>query len=122
MLPWDRVRFLMAPLFLLGTLLFFLLLILKRNRHQEQEKLSPFECGFNPLKRPRGPLSLRFFFLSLIFLILDVEIIVFLPGLVGVHSFSPATFGLLFFFGLSLILGFYFEWFSGSVEWRIESI
>ncbi|MBD5073911.1 NAD(P)H-quinone oxidoreductase subunit 3 [Xanthomonas citri pv. citri] len=52
-----------------------------------REKLTPFECGFDPNKKARTPFSLRFFIVTILFLIFDVELVLIFPlGLLAEHS------------------------------------
>nr|QGX43513.1 NADH dehydrogenase subunit 3 [Panulirus polyphagus] len=84
----------------------------------DREKMSPFECGFDPKGSARIPFSLKFFLIAVIFLIFDVEITLLLPlvctmNLSNLISWSCT--GLIFL--LILLLGLYLEWHSGALEW-----
>nr|ADK97593.1 NADH dehydrogenase subunit 3 [Halicryptus spinulosus] len=82
------------------------------------DKLSPFECGFDPLSSARVPFSLRFFLVAVIFLIFDVEITLILPIplALGKSSNEMVLFSSLFFM-LVLLVGLFHEWFQGALEW-----
>ncbi|YP_002808595.1 NADH dehydrogenase subunit 3 (mitochondrion) [Tachypleus tridentatus] len=81
----------------------------------DKEKLSPFECGFNPFSSSRIPFSLRFFLISIIFLIFDVEIALLLPiPFILLTKFSIFTFSL---FMIILLIGLFHEWNEGALEW-----
>nr|BAF51875.1 NADH dehydrogenase subunit 3 [Triacanthodes anomalus] len=84
----------------------------------DHEKLSPYECGFDPLGTARLPFSLRFFLVAILFLLFDLEIALLLPLPWGDQLPSP----LLTFLWASavlalLTLGLIYEWLQGGLEW-----
>nr|YP_004733002.1 NADH dehydrogenase subunit 3 [Histiopterus typus]BAK52349.1 NADH dehydrogenase subunit 3 [Histiopterus typus] len=84
----------------------------------DHEKLSPYECGFDPLGSARLPFSLRFFLVAILFLLFDLEIALLLPLPWGDQLPSP----LLTFLWAStvlvlLTLGLIYEWTQGGLEW-----
>nr|ALF63217.1 NADH dehydrogenase subunit 3 [Crenicichla regani] len=84
----------------------------------DHEKLSPYECGFDPLGSARLPFSLRFFLVAILFLLFDLEIALLLPLPWGDQLSSPLTtltFSLIILFLLSL--GLIYEWTQGGLEW-----
>nr|AJD80531.1 NADH dehydrogenase subunit 3 [Cherax sp. YPL-2015] len=99
------------------TLIMILSSILSKKTIIDREKMSPFECGFDPKTSARLPFSLRFFLIAVIFLIFDVEITLILP----LAHISPFTniFSWMFtglFFLLVLLFGLYYEWYKGALE------
>nr|WNH18780.1 NADH dehydrogenase subunit 3 [Anisotremus surinamensis] len=84
----------------------------------DYEKLSPYECGFDPLGTARLPFSLRFFLVAILFLLFDLEIALLLPLPWGDQLSTP----LLTFTWASavlalLTLGLIYEWLQGGLEW-----
>nr|YP_003667954.1 NADH dehydrogenase subunit 3 [Hydrosaurus amboinensis]BAJ08132.1 NADH dehydrogenase subunit 3 [Hydrosaurus amboinensis] len=83
----------------------------------DAEKLSPYECGFDPLESARLPFSIQFFLIAIFFLLFDLEIALLLP-LPWAMSMSPTTTAL---WALTLILlltiGLAHEWTQGALEW-----
>nr|BBU26222.1 NADH dehydrogenase subunit 3 [Anabas testudineus] len=84
----------------------------------DYEKLSPYECGFDPLGSARLPFSLRFFLVAILFLLFDLEIALLLPLPWGDQLSSPL---LTFFWALTILvlltLGLIYEWIQGGLEW-----
>nr|YP_010956361.1 NADH dehydrogenase subunit 3 [Synodus macrops]WMY89454.1 NADH dehydrogenase subunit 3 [Synodus macrops] len=84
----------------------------------DSEKLSPYECGFDPLGTARLPFSLRFFLVAILFLLFDLEIALLLPLPWGGHLSSPTTTFLWTSLLLALLtLGLAYEWAQGGLEW-----
>nr|ACU87784.1 NADH dehydrogenase subunit 3 [Dicaeum aeneum] len=84
----------------------------------DSEKLSPYECGFDPLGSARLPFSIRFFLVAILFLLFDLEIALLLPLPWAIQLESPVTtLVLAFSLILLLILGLIYEWTQGGLEW-----
>nr|WNH21797.1 NADH dehydrogenase subunit 3 [Nes longus] len=84
----------------------------------DQEKLSPYECGFDPLGSARLPFSMRFFLVAILFLLFDLEIALLLPLPWGDQL--PTPLGTFFWATLVLTLltlGLIYEWIQGGLEW-----
>nr|BAD27144.1 NADH dehydrogenase subunit 3 [Gadus chalcogrammus] len=84
----------------------------------DYEKLSPYECGFDPLGSARLPFSLRFFLIAILFLLFDLEIALLLPLPWGDQLSNPT---LTFMWTTSVLalltLGLIYEWLQGGLEW-----
>nr|QJQ72496.1 NADH dehydrogenase subunit 3 [Gerres decacanthus] len=84
----------------------------------DHEKLSPYECGFDPLGSARLPFSLRFFLVAILFLLFDLEIALLLPLPWGDQLSSPLlTFSWASTVLILLTLGLIYEWLQGGLEW-----
>nr|YP_004717814.1 NADH dehydrogenase subunit 3 [Amblydoras gonzalezi]BAK42258.1 NADH dehydrogenase subunit 3 [Amblydoras gonzalezi] len=84
----------------------------------DAEKLSPYECGFDPLGSARLPFSLRFFLIAILFLLFDLEIALLLPLPWGNQMPNP-THTLLWAAAILILLtlGLIYEWLQGGLEW-----
>nr|YP_010028669.1 NADH dehydrogenase subunit 3 [Solegnathus spinosissimus]QOS49043.1 NADH dehydrogenase subunit 3 [Solegnathus spinosissimus] len=84
----------------------------------DPEKLSPYECGFDPLGSARLPFSLRFFLIAILFLLFDLEIALLLPIPWAVQLEHPlTTFAWTSSVLTLLTLGLIYEWLQGGLEW-----
>nr|YP_010574753.1 NADH dehydrogenase subunit 3 [Doris odhneri]UZI00324.1 NADH dehydrogenase subunit 3 [Doris odhneri] len=82
------------------------------------EKMTAFECGFDPLSKMRSPFSTRFFLLVVLFLIFDVEIALLFPILSSFSSnLSFVTMSALMLFLVILLFGMFHEWNEGALDW-----
>nr|YP_011035826.1 NADH dehydrogenase subunit 3 [Plaxiphora tricolor]WRI60256.1 NADH dehydrogenase subunit 3 [Plaxiphora tricolor] len=102
----------------LSGILINLSLFLYKKKMMNREKMSPFECGFDPKNSARTPFSLRFFLITVIFLVFDIEIVLLLPFLITM-KISIDIFSLLSSIIVLLILtiGTFHEWSEGSLQW-----
>nr|QFI35632.1 NADH dehydrogenase subunit 3 [Formosania chenyiyui] len=84
----------------------------------DTEKLSPYECGFDPLGSARLPFSIRFFLVAILFLLFDLEIALLLPLPWGDQLYNPTeTFFWTTTVLILLTLGLMYEWTQGGLEW-----
>nr|QXU60301.1 NADH dehydrogenase subunit 3 [Pternistis ahantensis] len=84
----------------------------------DTEKLSPYECGFDPLGSARLPFSIRFFLVAILFLLFDLEIALLLPLPWAIQLQSPMTTLIWATTIITLLtLGLIYEWTQGGLEW-----
>lgn len=98
--------------FLLFTLTYYL-----NPKDWEPEKLSPYECGFDPFSDTRQSFNVKFYLVSILFIIFDLEIMFLFPwSLVLAHL---GLFGLctMLVFLAVLAIGFFYEWYKGALDW-----
>nr|WKU84111.1 NADH dehydrogenase subunit 3 [Rhinoprosopa nasuta] len=102
----------------LSSLMMMLATILSKKSFSDREKSSPFECGFDPMSSSRLPFSLKFFLITIIFLIFDVEIALILP-MILILKFSNLIYWSItsIIFILILLIGLYHEWNQGMLNW-----
>ena len=84
----------------------------------DSEKLSAYECGFEPFDDTRGRFDVRFYLVTLLFIIFDLEVAFLFPwatalGDIGVFGF----WSMMVFLGV-LTIGFIYEWKKGALEWE----
>nr|YP_010515086.1 NADH dehydrogenase subunit 3 [Narcine timlei]UXL87072.1 NADH dehydrogenase subunit 3 [Narcine timlei] len=84
----------------------------------DNEKLSPFECGFDPLGNARLPFSIRFFLIAILFMLFDLEIALLLP-LPWADQLNKPLITILWttIIIILLTLGLIYEWLQGGLEW-----
>nr|YP_010693184.1 NADH dehydrogenase subunit 3 [Zeugodacus rubellus]WCB98430.1 NADH dehydrogenase subunit 3 [Zeugodacus rubellus] len=105
-------------LMLITSMVSILASILSKKTITDREKCSPFECGFDPKSSSRLPFSLRFFLITIIFLIFDVEIALILPMILIIPVSNIFTWTLTsIIFIIILIIGLYHEWNQGMLNW-----
>ena len=108
-------------IFLVVALLFGLVLltvgfVLGRGS-KDADKLSPYECGFEPFEDSRMRFDVRYYLVAILFIIFDLEIAFLVPWAVALDRIG--LFGLLAMaiFLAVLVVGFIYEWRKGALEW-----
>nr|AVJ52428.1 NADH dehydrogenase subunit 3 [Symphylus caribbeanus] len=103
---------------IISSALMLLCTIISKSSLMDREKMSPFECGFDPMDSPRTPFSVHFFLIAVLFLIFDIEIAIILPIIITMKWTMTSTWiGTILGFIMVLILGLYYEWNNGMLEW-----
>nr|YP_010586075.1 NADH dehydrogenase subunit 3 [Brachycentrus kozlovi]UZZ43811.1 NADH dehydrogenase subunit 3 [Brachycentrus kozlovi] len=102
----------------LVTLMLLAATILSKKSNNDKEKLSPFECGFDPKSLARLPFSMHFFMITIIFLIFDVEICLIMPMIILIKLCKLINwFVISTMFILILLIGLYYEWKLKMLNW-----
>lgn len=111
-----NVFFFWLTSFLFLSLLLFISRILSLYKPSRQ-KLSSYECGFEPFSDSRGKQDVLFYIVAILFILFDIELVFILPWAAN-HSFLPvSSYALIFFFIFTLVLGFAYEWRNGALSW-----
>nr|YP_010030930.1 NADH dehydrogenase subunit 3 [Porzana pusilla]QOV01812.1 NADH dehydrogenase subunit 3 [Porzana pusilla] len=113
----NMITFMLALSLILSTALMTLNFWLTQT-NPDSEKLSPYECGFDPLGSARLPFSIRFFLVAILFLLFDLEIALLLPLPWATQLQSPTTtLTWTSIIIMLLTLGLIYEWLQGGLEW-----
>ena len=86
-------------------------------RIPDKEKSSVYESGFSPIYQPGKPFSIKFFIIAILFLVFDLEIILLFPWSYSILNISSIGNLIAFLFFIILVVGLYYEWVKGGLEW-----
>jgi NADH-ubiquinone oxidoreductase chain 3 len=84
----------------------------------EPEKLSAYECGFDPFDDARSRFDIRFYLVSILFIIFDLEVAFLFPWAVSLNKIGIFGFWSMMIFLLILTVGFVYEWMKGALDWE----
>lgn len=109
-----------AALFGLGSVLLSSLIGQKK---PTAVKLSPYECGCDPVGSARERFSVKFYLIAMIFILFDIEAVFLYPWAVVFKKFIDAGLGAFIFiemgvFVLILFVGYIYVWKKGALEWE----
>ena len=86
-------------------------------RNPDPEKVSAYECGFNAFDDARMKFDVRFYLVSILFIIFDLEVAFLFPWAVAYGHLGATGFWSMMVFLAVLTVGFIYEWKKGALEW-----
>jgi len=115
-LDFQKLLFLfLFSLFLSSVLFFISYFIAKKEAYTE--KLSAYECGFEPYEDARNQFDVQFYLVAIIYLIFDVEVIFLYPWAIALIDISAIGFWTLFDFIIELWVGYIYIWRTKVLTW-----
>ena len=84
----------------------------------DPEKVSAYECGFDPFDDARRQFDVRFYLVAMLFIIFDLEIAFLFPWAISLGSIGMFGFWSMMVFLGVLTVGFIYEWKKGALEWE----
>ena len=84
----------------------------------DSEKLSAYECGFEAFDDARSKFDVKFYLVSILFIIFDLEIAFLFPWAVSLKNIGALGFYSMMFFLFILTVGFIYEWKNGALDWE----
>ena len=97
---------------------FILINYLFSPKKPDPEKLSAYECGFEPFNDSRMKFDVRFYLVAILFIIFDLEVAFLFPWAVSLGNIGLLGFWSMMFFLLILTVGFVYEWKKGALDWE----
>lgn len=87
-------------------------------QNSDPEKISAYECGFDPYEDARNSFDVRFYLVAILFIIFDLEAMFFFPWCLTLSATNLSSFWCMFDFIIELIIGFIYAWKIGALEWE----
>ena len=108
-------------LFIFSVILTLLILILSYNfvnQNPETEKLSSYECGFEPYDDARNTFDIKFYIVGILFLIFDIETVFLFPWSVSISRIDVLGYWSMIDFIYELGIGFAYVWMMNAIDWQ----
>ena len=87
-------------------------------KNPDPEKLSAYECGFEPFNDSRMEFDIRFYLVAILFIIFDLEIAFLFPWAITLGNIGYDGFFSMMLFLFILTIGFIYEWKKGALDWE----
>ncbi len=92
--------------------------LLVARQSPDSEKISAYECGFEPFEDSRQKFDVRYYLVAILFIIFDLEVAFLFPWAVSLGNIGLFGFWSMVFFLGVLTVGFIYEWRKGALEWE----
>lgn len=116
-----KFEYLVILVFLVVSVLLSFLLVgfsyLLSIQNPESEKLSTYECGFEPYEDSRHKFDIKFYLVAILFIIFDIETMFLLPWCVSLSQLNLLGFWSMIDFIIELGVGYIYVWYIGALEW-----
>jgi NADH-quinone oxidoreductase subunit A len=84
----------------------------------DSEKVSAYECGFDPYEDARNAFDVRFYLIAILFIIFDLEAVYFFPWCSSLSLLNENGFFCMFDFIIELMVGYIYAWEVGALNWE----
>jgi NADH-quinone oxidoreductase subunit A len=111
----------LSLLFIFSIVLAFVIIFLSYSlsvANPDSEKVSAYECGFDPYEDARNVFDVRFYLVAILFIIFDLEAVFFFPWSISLSFLSPEGFWSMVDFLIELLFGFIYAWEVGGLNWE----
>ena len=88
------------------------------SRRFDPEKVSAYECGFDPFSDARSRFDIKFYLVCILFIIFDLEISYLFPWSLTLGATGLFGFTSMMIFLFILTIGFIYEWYKGALDWE----
>ena len=102
---------------ILAIIIFLMNFLLQNSSKPSLEKLSAYECGFYPFSDYQVNFDIQFYFIAILFLVFDIEIVFLFPWVICLKYLTILGFWSMIIFIFILFLGFYYEWKQNLLNW-----
>ena len=103
-----------------STFIAFILIIFSFflvNQNPDSEKMSTYECGYEPYENSRNIFNIHFCTIALFFIIFDIEMIFIIPWCLSISKINLLSFWVTIDFIFELYIGFFYLWYSNALDW-----
>ena len=83
----------------------------------DEQKLSPYECGFEAFEDARMRFDVRYYLIAILFILFDLEVAFLVPWAVAMGEIGLLGFWSMMIFLAVLVIGLVFEWKKGALDW-----
>ena len=87
-------------------------------QNPETEKLSTYECGFEPYEDARHKFDVKFYLVAILFIVFDIETMFLLPWSIVLSQLNLLGFWSMIDFIIELSVGYIYIWYIGALEWN----